>query len=83
MHRGISIRRVTAADEFEVWFGGSPSMSTVGRPGRYTYCSARARRTFVEGGLSKDDLKRHIQETVRRPYRELLPDADHGEGANP
>jgi len=39
-------------------------------------------RTFAEDGWSKDDLKRHIQETVRRPYRELLPDADHGEGTN-
>jgi hypothetical protein len=39
-------------------------------------------RTFVEGGWSKDDLKRHLHETVRRPYRTLLPDADHGEGTN-
>jgi len=39
-------------------------------------------RTFADGGWSKDDLKRHIHETVRRSYRELLPDADHGEGTN-
>jgi hypothetical protein len=39
-------------------------------------------RTFAEGGWSKDDLKRHLHETVRRPYRTLLPDADHGEGTN-
>ncbi len=31
-------------------------------------------RTFAVGGWSKDDLK--------RPYRALLPDADHGEGTN-
>ena len=39
-------------------------------------------RTVAEGRLLRDDLKRHIQETVRRPYRELLPNADHGAGAN-
>jgi hypothetical protein len=39
-------------------------------------------RTFAEGGWSKDDLKRHLYETVRRPYRTLLPGADHGEGTN-
>jgi hypothetical protein len=39
-------------------------------------------RTFADGGWSKDDLKRHLYETVRRPYRTLLPDADHGEGTN-
>ena len=26
--------------------------------------------------------ERHLYETVRRPYRTLLPDADHGEGTN-
>jgi hypothetical protein len=39
-------------------------------------------RTIADGGWSKDDLKRHIQETVRVPYRTLLPDADSGEGTN-
>ena len=39
-------------------------------------------RTFADGGWSKDDLKRHLHETVRRPYQALLPDADHGEGTN-
>jgi hypothetical protein len=39
-------------------------------------------RTFGDEGWSKDDLKRHVQEVVRRPYRELLPDEDHGEGTN-
>jgi hypothetical protein len=39
-------------------------------------------RTFADGGWSKDDLKRYLYETVRRPYRTLLPDADHGEGTN-
>lgn len=39
-------------------------------------------RTFAGEGWSKADLKRHLYETIRRPYRELLPDADHGEGTN-
>ena len=39
-------------------------------------------RSFAEDGWSKADLRRHLFETVRRPYRELLPDADHGEGTN-
>jgi hypothetical protein len=39
-------------------------------------------RTFADDGWSKDDLKRHLYETVRRPYRTLLPDDDHGEGTN-
>jgi hypothetical protein len=39
-------------------------------------------RTFADGGWSKDDLKRHLHETVRRPYQALLPDSDHGEGTN-
>ena len=32
-------------------------------------------RTFADGGWSKEDLKRHLHESVRRPYRALLPDA--------
>jgi hypothetical protein len=39
-------------------------------------------RTLAEEGWSKDDLKRHLVETVRVPYRTLLPDADNGEGTN-
>ena len=39
-------------------------------------------RTFADDGWSKDDLKRHLHETVRVPYRTLLPDADNGEGTN-
>jgi hypothetical protein len=39
-------------------------------------------RPFAHGGWSKDDLKRHLNETVRRPYRTLLPDADRGQGTN-
>ena len=39
-------------------------------------------RTFADDGWSKDDLKRHLYETVRRPYRALLPDEEHGEGTN-
>ena len=30
--------------------------------------------TFADDGWSKEDLKRHLFETVRRPYRALLPD---------
>jgi hypothetical protein len=39
-------------------------------------------RTLADAGWSKDDLKRHLVETVRVPYRTLLPDADNGEGTN-
>lgn len=39
-------------------------------------------RTFADDGWSKDDLKRHLQETVRVPYGTLLPDDDNGEGTN-
>ena len=39
-------------------------------------------RTFADDGWSKADLARHLHETVRRPYRELLPDEGHGEGTN-
>ena len=39
-------------------------------------------QTFRNDGWSKADLKRFLVETVRRPYRELLPDAASGEGTN-
>jgi hypothetical protein len=39
-------------------------------------------RTFADDGWSKADLKRHLFETVRVPYRTLLPDPDSGEGTN-
>ncbi|HEU5191004.1 MAG TPA: hypothetical protein VFX14_15065 [Methylomirabilota bacterium] len=39
-------------------------------------------RTLAEEGWSKEDLKRHLHETVRLPFRKLLPDADNGEGTN-
>lgn len=39
-------------------------------------------RTLAGDGWSKADLCRHLHETVRRPYRELLPDEEHGEGTN-
>jgi hypothetical protein len=39
-------------------------------------------RTFADDGWSKDDLKRHLFETVRAPYRTLIPDAENGEGTN-
>ncbi|MBI4588620.1 MAG: hypothetical protein HY725_07255 [Candidatus Rokubacteria bacterium] len=39
-------------------------------------------RTFERDGWSKADLKRFLVETVRRPYRELLPDEASGEGTN-
>jgi hypothetical protein len=39
-------------------------------------------RVFADDGWSKDDLKRHLHETVRVPYHTLLPDADNGEGTN-
>jgi hypothetical protein len=39
-------------------------------------------RTFANEGWSKEHLKRHLHEMVRRPYRTLLPDPDNGEGTN-
>ena len=39
-------------------------------------------RTFAEDGWTKTDLRRHLHERIRRPYRELLPDEEHGEGTN-
>ena len=38
--------------------------------------------TFAADGWSRADLARHLHETVRRPYHELLPDEAHGEGTN-
>jgi hypothetical protein len=39
-------------------------------------------RTFAQDGWSREDLARHLYETVRLPYGQLVPDADHGEGTN-
>ena len=39
-------------------------------------------RTFADEGWTKADLRRHRYERIRRPYRELLPDDEHGEGTN-
>jgi hypothetical protein len=39
-------------------------------------------RTFADDGWSKADLKRSLCETVRVPYRTLLPDEWSGEGTN-
>ncbi len=39
-------------------------------------------RTLADEGWSKEDLKRHLHETVRLPFWKLLPEADNGEGTN-
>ncbi len=39
-------------------------------------------RTIAGDGWSKDDLRRHLHQTVRRPYADLIPTEDHGEGTN-
>ncbi|HEY3066600.1 MAG TPA: hypothetical protein VGL09_12455 [Methylomirabilota bacterium] len=39
-------------------------------------------RTLAEDGWRQADLARYLWETVRVPYRSLLPDPDHGEGTN-
>lgn len=39
-------------------------------------------RTLADDGWTKDDLVRHIFETVRMPYARLKPDEDNGEGTN-
>jgi hypothetical protein len=39
-------------------------------------------QTFAADGWSKADLRRELYERIRRPYRDLLPDPEHGEGTN-
>jgi hypothetical protein len=39
-------------------------------------------RTFAGEGWTRDDLARYLHETIRVPYRTLLPGATHGEGTN-
>ena len=39
-------------------------------------------RTFADNGWTRAQLARHLWETVRVPYRTLLPDDEHGEGTN-
>ena len=39
-------------------------------------------RTFAADGWSRDDLARHLHDTIRVPYGTLLPDEAHGEGTN-
>ncbi len=39
-------------------------------------------RTFADDGWTRAQLARHLWETVRVPYRTLLPDDEHGEGTN-
>jgi hypothetical protein len=39
-------------------------------------------RTLADDGWSRDDLRRHLHETIRVPYASLAPDAGHGEGTN-
>lgn len=38
--------------------------------------------TFAEDGWSKMELRHHLYETIRRPYSDLLPGDEHGEGTN-
>jgi hypothetical protein len=39
-------------------------------------------RTFADDGWSRADLARYLFEAIRRPFRELVPTDDHGEGTN-
>src|SRR5213080_1620202 len=39
-------------------------------------------RTFAGDGWTRERLARHLYETVRVPYRALVPNDDHGEGTN-
>lgn len=39
-------------------------------------------RTFADEGWTREDLARHVHETIRVPYASLLPDENHGEGTN-
>ena len=38
--------------------------------------------TFADDGWSRADLARYLYDTIRLPYRALLPDEEHGEGTN-
>jgi hypothetical protein len=39
-------------------------------------------RTFADEGWGRADFARYLHETIRVPYRTLLPDEAHGEGTN-
>jgi hypothetical protein len=39
-------------------------------------------KTFADEGWSREDVARHLHETVRLPFRALMPSDDHGEGSN-
>jgi hypothetical protein len=39
-------------------------------------------RTFGDESWTRDDLARHLHETVRVPFHTLAPSDDHGEGSN-
>jgi len=39
-------------------------------------------RTFADDGWSRADLARYLYDVIRLPYRDLLPDEEHGEGTN-
>lgn len=39
-------------------------------------------RTFGDEGWSREHLTRYLYETIRLPYRTLVPGDDHGEGTN-
>ena len=39
-------------------------------------------RTFADDAWSREELARYLYETIRVPYRTLLPDESHGEGTN-
>jgi hypothetical protein len=39
-------------------------------------------RTFAADGWSRQDVTRHLYETIRVPYATLTPTDDHGEGTN-
>lgn len=67
---GWSMAGIWNAKHFPLY---SPTMLVVG---------PEHARTFADDGWSKDDLKRHLFETVRVPYRTLLPDENNGEGTN-
>ena len=39
-------------------------------------------KTLADEGWSREDLARHLHESVRLPFRALTPSDDHGEGSN-
>jgi hypothetical protein len=79
------IRAEPPASSADRWAGRWPASGTASTS-RCTpiRCWSWARNTLGRSPTAdrRRTISRHLYETVRRPYRTRLPDADHGEGTN-